>query len=82
MEGRVDNLTGLHLGRSLDESPVSDKSESGSSFWLPATLSFCSRGRDEDHAKLRRAMELQLDKTIIDVHRRLDVRATDGLKST
>jgi hypothetical protein len=36
---------------------------------------------DEDHARLRRAMELQLDKTAIGIHSRLAVRATEGLKS-
>jgi hypothetical protein len=36
---------------------------------------------DEDHAKLRRAMELQLDKTAIGIHSCLAVRATEGLKS-
>jgi hypothetical protein len=37
---------------------------------------------DEDHARLRRAMELQLDKTTIDLHHRLAVSGTEGLKST
>jgi len=36
---------------------------------------------DEDHARLRRAMELQLDKTTVGIHSRLAVRATEGLKS-
>ena len=36
---------------------------------------------DEDHARLRRAMELQLDKAAIGIHSRLAVRATEGLKS-
>ena len=37
---------------------------------------------DEDHAKLRRAMELQGDKTMIDDHSRQTVTATKALKST
>jgi hypothetical protein len=37
---------------------------------------------DEDHARLCRAMELQVDKTMIDDHSRRTVTATKDLKST
>jgi hypothetical protein len=80
-------------GKQTERQVITGGGSPGQGFALGQLADFFDFGRpphacfrlaldDEDHGRLRRTLELQLDKTMIDVHSRRAETAAEGLKST